>query len=82
MVAMMLARLPAGEPPPTEEADAIRNLIRERCEHDAWSPEATTCLTAMKAMADAEACARLLTEDQQAALVGDERARFGTPPAP
>jgi hypothetical protein len=80
MVAMMLARLPQGEPAPTEEADGIRNLIRERCEHDGWSAEAIRCLTAMTAMADAAGCAKLLTEDQQAALVSDERARFTTPP--
>jgi hypothetical protein len=80
MVALMLARLPQGDPPPTDEADAIRNLIRERCEHDGWSADAIRCLSAMKAMPDAEACAKLLTEDQQAALVSDERARFATPP--
>lgn len=77
MVAAMLARLPKADPPPTEEADAIRNLIRERCERDGWSAEATRCLIAMKRTEDAEPCEKFLTEDQQAALVGDEEARFG-----
>jgi len=77
IVGAMLDRLPANATPPTEEADALRNLIRERCEHDAWSAEATQCLIAMKRLEDAEPCARLMTEDQQAALVADQRARTG-----
>jgi CDP-diacylglycerol pyrophosphatase len=75
----MLARLPAADEP-TEQADALRNLIRERCERDRWSDDATRCLTAMKQLEDAEPCARLLTEDQQAALVRDQEARFGAQP--
>jgi hypothetical protein len=83
LVQAMLARLPAKHTPPTEEADALRNLIRERCEHDAWSAEATQCLIAVKQLPDAEPCAQLMTEDQQAALVRDEEALFGgTPDAP
>src|SRR5262245_41806743 len=65
MVLAMLARLPAGGTTPTEEADALRNLIRERCEQDGWSAEATQCLTAMKQLEDAEPCAKLMTDDQQ-----------------
>ena len=84
IVGAMLERLPAGATPPTEEADALRNLIRERCEHDDWSAEATRCLIAMKRLEDAEPCAKLMTEDQQAALVADQKARLaggkaGTP---
>jgi len=79
LVQAMLARLPAKDGPPTDEADALRNLIRERCEHDAWSAEATRCLIAVKQLSDAEPCAQLMTEDQQAALVRDEQARFGGP---
>jgi hypothetical protein len=87
MVQAMLQRLPAKGAPPTEEADALRNLIRTRCEHDAWSAEATRCLIAVKQLDDAEPCATLLTDDQQAALVRDEEAQFGgrpgaPPPAP
>jgi hypothetical protein len=74
----MLVRLPADATLPTEQADAIRNLIRERCAHDRWSAEATQCLIAMVNLEDAEPCARLMTEDQQAALVADEQAQFGT----
>jgi hypothetical protein len=77
MVQLMLDRLPQKDTPPTEEADAFRNLIRERCEQDGWSAEAIRCLIAMKRLEDAEGCAKLMTEDQQAALVRDEDARFG-----
>lgn len=80
MVGVMLARLPSSTKPsetPTETADALRNLIRERCEQDGWSAEATRCLIAMQRLEDAEPCAKLMTEDQQAALVRDQEARFG-----
>jgi len=80
MVQTMLDRLPAKAELPTEQADAIRNLIRERCEQDGWSAEATRCLIAMKRQDDAEACAKLLTDDQQAALVRDQEAQFGAKP--
>lgn len=80
MVQAMLDRL-ANNAPPTEEADALRNLIRERCEKDGWSKAATQCLIAMKKLEDADACAKLMTDDQQAALVRDEDARFGAGPA-
>jgi hypothetical protein len=82
MVGALLARLPAHEPPPTEHADALRNLIRERCERDAWSADATRCLIAIVRIADAGRCAELLTEDQQAALVRDQAALAGPAPAP
>ena len=82
MVGAMLSRLPAADPPPVEEADALRNLIRERCEQDGWSADATRCLIAMKELADAEPCAKLLTDDQQAALVRDQEAQRGSAAAP
>ena len=75
MVQKMLDRLSSKDTPPMEEADAIRNLIRERCERDAWSAEATQCLIGMASLDDAAACATLMTEDQQAALVRDQAAR-------
>lgn len=81
MVQAMLDLLSAKDTPPTEQADALRNLIRERCEHDAWSADATRCLIAMKQLEDAEPCAKLLTDEQQAALVRDQEARFGAAPA-
>ncbi len=80
MVQTMLDRLPDKAALPTEQADAIRNLIRERCEQDGWSAEATQCLIAMKRQDDAETCAKLLTDDQQAALVRDQEARSGATP--
>jgi hypothetical protein len=73
-------RLPAKNNPPTDEADALRNLIRGRCEHDGWSAEATRCLIAMQRLGDAEGCAKLMTDEQQAALVRDEQAQFGAAP--
>jgi hypothetical protein len=76
MVGAMLARLPSADAP-TERADALRNLIRERCEQDRWSDEATRCLIAMKQLDDAAPCAKLLTDDQQAALVRDQEAWLG-----
>jgi len=82
MVQTMLDRLSVKDPPPTELADAIRNLIRERCERDAWSAEATKCLIAMKQQDEAARCAELLTEAQQAALVRDQEAQLGKPGPP
>jgi hypothetical protein len=76
MVQTMLDRLPDKEAPPIEEADALRNLIRERCEQDGWSAEATRCLIATRSVDDAAACAPHLTDAQQAALVRDQSARF------
>lgn len=76
MVQTMLDRLPAKDAPPTEAADGMRNLIRGRCEQDAWSADATRCLAAMKTTDDAAACAPLLTEAQQAALVKDQDAQL------
>jgi len=77
MVQTMLDRLSSDGPPPTEAADALRNLIRERCEQDVWSAEATKCLIAMTSVKDAEPCAKLMTDEQQAALVRDESTLFG-----
>jgi hypothetical protein len=82
MVQALLDRLARQDPVPTEEADALRNLIRERCEQDRWSAKATDCLIAMKQVADAEACAPLLTEAQQEALVRDQAARGPVNSAP
>ena len=84
LVQAMLARLPRADPVPTETADALRNLIRERCEQDSWSANATRCLIAMKRTEDAGPCAQLMTDAQQEALVRDEEALFGGPvrPAP
>ena len=82
MVQLLLDRMPDKEHMPTEEADQFRNLIRERCEQDHWSAEATTCLRNMTKLDDAEACSKLMTEDQQAALVRAEMAKFPSPPGP
>lgn len=93
MVGTMLERLSHKDAVPVEQADAFRNLIRERCEADGWSEEATGCLARMKTTEDAGPCAAHLTEAQQEALVRDEQGLVGakkpesnsgsgTPPAP
>jgi hypothetical protein len=79
MVGAMLAHLPPADAP-TEQADALRRLIRVRCEQDGWSAEATRCLIAMQKLDDAQPCAKLLTDDQQAALVRDQDAGSGGAP--
>jgi hypothetical protein len=79
LVATMLARLPASETPPTETADGLRNLIRQRCEQDGWSAEATRCLIAMTRTEDAAPCAQLMTDDQQAQLVHSQDAQLAAP---
>jgi hypothetical protein len=75
MVGAMLARLPAADAP-TEQADALRRLIRVRCEQDGWPADATRCLIAMQKLADAGPCAGLMPDDQQAALSRDLEAAF------
>jgi hypothetical protein len=52
-------------------------IIRTRCDADAWSAEARQCLAAMKTREDAERCSNMLGEEQQANLVRDEKAKFG-----
>ena len=63
--------------PPDDTIDAIRNIISSRCKADNWTLAAKQCLSTMTTETDADRCASLLTEDQQAALVRDERAKFG-----
>ena len=52
-------------------------IIRTRCTDDAWTAEAKQCLATMKSREDAERCSTLLTEQQQANLVRDQKAKFG-----
>jgi hypothetical protein len=76
MVGAMLAHLPPADVP-TEQADALRRLIRVRCEQDGWSAEATRCLIAMQKLDDAEPCAKIMPADQQAALTRDLEEQSG-----
>lgn len=62
-----------------ETMDGFTAIIRTRCEADGWTAEAKTCLAAMKTQPDAERCAPMLTEEQQANLVRDEKAKYGAP---
>ena len=79
MVRTMLVAFEAQAMPPVETSDALRNLIREHCEHDRWSAEATRCLIATKTMQDTAGCAPLLSDEQQTALAQDEAARLDAP---
>ena len=74
MVAQMLAT--KQQPPPQETADMIKDIIHTSCDRDAWSEPARRCLAAMKTEDDADRCAPLLTDAQQAALVREEKARM------
>jgi hypothetical protein len=55
-------------------------IISTRCTDDAWTAEAKQCLATMKSREDAERCSTLLTEQQQANLVRDQKAKFGASP--
>lgn len=68
--------------PPDEVMNKQIALVRTRCEQDAWSPEAVKCLADMKNLDEANHCATLLTEAQQAALVRDQDAASGAKAAP
>jgi hypothetical protein len=76
MVGAMLAHLPPADVP-TEQADALRRLIRVRCEQDGWSAEVTRCLIAMHKLDDAEPCAKIMPAAQQDALARDLEAQSG-----
>ncbi len=82
MVGMMMEG--KEETPKAKEAMAgFTDIIRTRCDADAWSAEARQCLAAMKTREDAERCSNMLSEEQQANLVRDEKAKFGEgTPAP
>jgi hypothetical protein len=67
MVGLLIAN--KDPKPPDDAIDKLRNLIRQRCTLDAWSPEAQRCLADMKTPDDANVCGTLLSDDQQAALV-------------
>ena len=79
MVGMMVSNM--NPKPPDADADGLRKMIRERCEQDQWSPEAQRCLSEMKTADDANVCSTLLTDDQQAALVKAQQAKYGAPGA-
>jgi hypothetical protein len=80
MVGMMVANM--NPKPPDADADGLRKMIRERCDQDHWSPEAQRCLSDMKTADDANVCSTLLTDDQQAALVKAQQAKYGAGSTP
>ncbi len=77
----MIEQMLTDKAPRPDEATvtSIKDIISTRCEQDGWTAAAKDCLAKMKNEADADRCAPLLTEEQQAALVRDERARSGEP---
>lgn len=83
MVGMLVAGM--DPKPPDTDADGLRALIKVRCEADHWSPEAMRCTAEMKTADDANVCATLLSDDQQAALVKAQQEKYGAgakPPEP
>jgi hypothetical protein len=66
--------------PPDTAVDPIRNLISKHCTADNWTFAAKQCLLTMKNAQDAEHCATLLTDEQQAALADEQGA--GDPKKP
>jgi hypothetical protein len=71
----MIDELVAGKDPrpPDEAINKQIALVRDHCEKDGWSPQARTCFSKMKSLADADQCGTYLTAGQQTAL---------SPPAP
>lgn len=78
MVGMMMEGKDASQIADT--VDAFKTIIRTRCTDDAWTAAARECLAAMQTQGDAERCSTLLTDEQQANLVRDQRAKFGDGP--
>ncbi len=63
----------------TEEVDAMRRQIIERCEQDRWSAEAQDCFLHVTTRQEAaEKCAGMLTAEQGNALLQQQEA---APPA-
>lgn len=60
-----------------DTVEEFKKLIANRCERDAWASDAKQCLSTMKTRTDAERCSTLLTDEQQANLVRDQKAKFG-----
>ncbi len=75
MVGMLVANMTAK--PPDADVDALRALVKSRCEADHWSPEAMRCIADMKTADDANVCGTLLTDDRQAALVKAQQEKYG-----
>ncbi len=80
MIALMLEGK-EQTPKVKETTEGFTAIIRNRCDADAWSADAKQCLAGMTTRDDAERCSKLLTEEQQANLVRDEKAKYGAPPA-
>ena len=77
MMAMMMEGKEGNKERVEEAADGFKAIIRTRCEQDSWTAEAQQCLSTMKTRTDAERCSTMLTEEQQANLVRDQKAKYG-----
>jgi hypothetical protein len=51
-----------------ETADTITRVLIDRCTKDAWTIDAQTCFLELKALAEADRCASLLTVAQRQAM--------------
>ena len=79
MVAMMSEGKEATKAMVDTKEDFTK-IIHTRCDEDHWTADAKQCLSTMKSRADAERCSGLLTDEQQANLVRDQKAKFGAEP--
>lgn len=65
--------------PPDDAVNKLITLVEKRCETDAWQPEARTCFSKVKAVEDADACTKDLTDQQLANLSNDMKPPGGAP---
>jgi hypothetical protein len=66
------------DPPPTTK-DVIADMLRTRCETDAWSADSKKCFGGIANEQDAEKCIGTLSNDQRDKVTADAKARFGKP---
>jgi hypothetical protein len=57
--------------PPDEAVNKLIALVEKRCEADGWNQEARICFSKVKAVADADACTKSLSQQQLVNLSND-----------
>ena len=67
---------------PPDAAKTIVDMIVERCDRDAWSPDAQQCLLAMQSLEDNTKCEELLTVPQRDALAKEIDEKLPRAPQP
>jgi len=76
---MAVVILASNETPASDaEVKAVKGVLKTRCDADRWSDRAKECLATMQSEADADGCASMLTAEQRANIIKDERIRLGT----